>query len=96
MNGACDVSNLETCKDLAVLSRLTVINSRKSESNICVKEGRKKIGNMQWMFIQVHIQSNKRLEGDFISISSLHFLIYISAGGSGENETLEQNSNGME
>lgn len=41
MNGAYDVSNLEACKDLAVLSRLTVSNSRKSESNMCVKKGQK-------------------------------------------------------
>lgn len=47
MNGAYNVSNLETCKDLAVLSTLTVINSRKSESNICVKEGRRKRANVQ-------------------------------------------------
>lgn len=42
MSGVYNVGNLETCKDLAMLSRLTVINSRKSESNICVKEGQKK------------------------------------------------------
>lgn len=46
MSVVYNVSNLETRKDLAVLSRLTVINS-KNQSNICVKEGQKKRADMQ-------------------------------------------------
>lgn len=42
MNGAYNFSNLETCKDLAVVSRLTVVNSSNSELNIYIKEGEKK------------------------------------------------------
>lgn len=40
MNAPYNFSNLETCKDLAVLSRLTVVNSRNSYIiiNIYMKE----------------------------------------------------------